>query len=432
MELKREIRRWDLVLLLINNIIGAGIFGLSSKIFALSGIYSVLALFACGFIIFILVLSFAEVASRFNKTGGPYLYTLKAFGQWPAFIIGWLILITRLSTYAALVNLLVTYLSYFHPLFAETEMYRFGVIILITALLTLVNYLGVKNSTLLNNTLGIVKLVPLTVFIIAGFFFINPELVAFEQPLPSLSDFSSSVFVLIFAFTGFEATLVNTGEVRDPKKSIPFALITAIFFIAIFYGLIQMVSIGTLPGLATSDKPLTDAAQIFMGPAGAVFISAGAILSISGTLNAVMLVGSRVPYALSVEQQFPKFFSYLHPTFRTPTYSLLVFSAVSLIASLSGSFIYAVSISVISKILILLTVCAALIRFRLKDKAVKTGQSFYKLPYGYFFAISGIFACIWLLFSAEQEEFMDVLITTLVGMILFGIYRLISAQKNKS
>jgi basic amino acid/polyamine antiporter, APA family len=426
LELKREIRRWDLVLLLINNIIGAGIFGLPSRIYSLSGIYSVPALFVCGFVIFILVLSFAEVASRFSKTGGPYLYTLEAFGEWPAFIIGWLILITRLATYAALVNLLVTYLGYFNPLFAETNAYKLGVIILITTVLTVVNYLGVKNSTLLNNTLGIVKLVPLTVFIVAGFFFINPELVTFDQPLPSLSDFSSSVFILIFAFTGFEATLVNTGEVRDPKKNIPFALITAISFIAIFYGLIQMVSIGTLPGLATSEKPLTDAAQVFMGPWGAVFISIGAVISISGTLNAVMLVGSRVPYALSVEQQFPKFFSHLHPKFRTPVHSLLVFSLVSLVASLSGSFIYAVSISVISKVLILLTVCAALIRLRLNDN---TNQTFYKLPYGYLFAISGILICIGLLTSAEYREFRDVLVTTLIGTGLFAIYRWTSRRR---
>lgn len=424
MELKREIRRWDLVLLLINNIIGAGIFGLPSKIFALSGIYSVLALFVCGFIIFILVLCFAEVASRFEKTGGPYLYTLNAFGKWPAFVIGWLILITRLATYAALVNLLVTYLSYFHPLFAESNIYRFGIIILVTALLTLVNYLGVKNSTQLNNALGVIKLFPLTVFIVVGIFFISPEPATFEQPLPSMSDFSSSVFILVFAFTGFEATLVNTGEVKRPEKSIPFALITAITFIAVFYGLIQIVSIGTLPDLATSDKPLTDAAQMFMGPAGAIFISLGAIISICGTLNAVMLVGSRVPYALSVEKQFPKFFSHLHPKFRTPTVSLLVFSLVVLFASLSGSFIYAVSISVISKILILLTVCIALIRLRLKDKAFSTSRIFYQLPYGYLFAVAGITACIWLLLSAETEEFRDVLFTTSVGIALYGIYRI--------
>ena len=116
--LKREIRRWDLVLLFINSIIGAGIFGLPSTIFGLSGIYSIPALFACAFVVFIIALCFAEVASRFDKTGGPYLYTLKAFGEVPAVAVGWTLLITRLTTYAAQINLLVSYLGFFHPALA--------------------------------------------------------------------------------------------------------------------------------------------------------------------------------------------------------------------------------------------------------------------------------------------------------------------------
>ena len=420
MQLKREIRRWDLVLLLINNIIGAGIFGLPSSIYSLSGFYSIPALFVCAGVVFILVLNFAEVASRFQRTGGPYLYTLDAFGRWPAFVIGWLILITRLATYAALLNLLVTYLGYFSPVFQEEIFYRYVIIIGVTALLTLVNYRGVRNSTLLNNSLGVIKLLPLLVFIGAGLFFIQPELIQTDQPLPSWSDFSAAVFILVFAFTGFEATLVNTGEVRNPAKDIPFALIVAISFIAIFYGLIQVVSIGTLPGLAGSDKPLTDAAETFMGPTGAAFITLGAVISISGTLNAVMLVGSRVPYALSTEGQFPHFLSRLHPGFRTPVYSLLIFSGVSLLASLSGSFIYAASISVISKILILLTVCAALIRLR---RTEEKEAAYFRLPYGYLWAIVGIAACIWLLFSADLGQLGSVLITTLIGLILYGVYR---------
>jgi basic amino acid/polyamine antiporter, APA family len=426
LQLKREIRRWDLVLLLINNIIGAGIFGLPSSIYRLSGFYSIPALFICAGVVFILVLNFAEVASRFERTGGPYLYTLDAFGRQPAFIIGWLILITRLATYAALLNLMVTYLGYFSPVMQESVFYRYATIIGITALLTLVNFRGVHNSTLLNNSLGVIKLLPLLVFIIAGLFFINPELIQTDQPLPLWSDFSASVFILVFAFTGFEATLVNTGEVRNPAQDIPFALIVAISFIAIFYSLIQIVSIGTLPGLAGSDKPLTDAAETFMGPMGAAFITLGAVVSIIGTLNAVMLVGSRVPYALSAEGQFPCFLSRLHPGFRTPVYSLIIFSGVSLLASLSGSFIYAASISVISKILILLTVCTALIRLR---RTEERGAAYFRLPYGYFWAIVGIAACVWLLFSADLDQLGSVFVTTLIGLILYGIYRF--SRKNK-
>jgi basic amino acid/polyamine antiporter, APA family len=425
--LKREITRWDLVLLLINSIIGAGIFGLPSKIFSLSGIYSLPALFLCALVVVVVVLNFAEVASRFDKTGGPYLYILAAFGKLPAFVIGWLILITRVATYAALIHLLVTYLAYFNPLF-EGQGYRIGTITAITLLLTGVNYRGVKSSTILSNVLAIAKILPLLLFVALGLFFIQPELIRLDQPPPPLSDFSSSVLILIFAFTGFEAVLVNTGEVQNPRKNIPFALLVSIFFVALFYGLIQLVSIGTLPALADSEKPITDAAQLFMGPWGATLITLGAVVSIGGTLNAVMLIGSRLPYALSIEKQFPAPFSRLHPKNRTPVFSLLIFSAVSLLASLTGSFIYAVSISVISKVLIFLMVCAAMIKLRRKDYAETT---YYRLPGGYFFGIAGILASIWLLSSAKLTEFMNVLITVTGGLILYGLYKVISAKRKE-
>ena len=426
MKLKREISRWDLVLLLINSTIGAGIFGLPSQIFKLSGIYSLPALFLCALIVFILVLVFAEVASRFKKTGGPYLYILAAFGKIPAFIIGWLILITRVSTYAALINLMVTYLSYFNPLFIE-PVYKISLISGITFFFTWVNYLGVRNSTILSNTLAIAKILPLMVFVLVGLFFINPELIETTQELPDFSDFASSVLILIFAFTGFEAVLVNTGEIKEPRKNIPFALITSLSFVAVFYGLIQFVSIGTFPDLISSDKPITDAAQLFIGPTGAALITLGAVISIGGTLNAVMLVGSRVPYALSEEKQFPKIFSILNPKNRTPVYSLFIFTGVTLMASLSGSFIYAVSISVISKIFIFLLVCAAMIKLRRKSK---NKTNFFKLRFGYFFAITGILASVGLLLSSELTEFVDVLVTVLAGLILFGIYKFFS-RKNQ-
>ncbi len=275
-------------------------------------------------------------------------------------------------------------------------------------LLTMVNYRGVKNSARLSNVLAIAKVSALLLFIVVGLFFINPDLINVKQSPPSFTAFSSSVLLLIFAFSGFESILVNTGELKDPKKNIPFALIFSIIFIAVFYILIQIVCVGTLPGLATSDKPLTDAAQIYMGPVGAIIITIGAIVSIGGTLHAIMFIGSRVPFALSEAKQFPSIFSHLHPKFRTPVYSLLAFSTVSILVSVTGSFIYAVSISVITKILQFLMVCFVLIKLRKKNPAA---TDYFKLPYGQAFAIIGMITSVWLLSSSKLNEFRDVLIT---------------------
>ncbi|MEZ4999947.1 MAG: APC family permease [Bacteroidales bacterium] len=418
--LKREIRRWDLVLLMINSIIGAGIFGLPSSIFGLTGIYSIPALFACAFVVFIIALCFAEVASRFEKTGGPYLYTLKAFGEIPAVAIGWTLLVTRVTTYAAQINLLVSYLGYFNPVLASPGG-KATAITVITIFLTIVTYRGVKSSTFVSNLLTVSKLIPLLLFVAVGLFFLKPELFELNQAPPPLPKFSGSVFILIFAFTGFESILVNTGEMQNPGKNIPFALMTAIFFVALLYGLIQVVCIGTLPDLAGSEFPLTAAARIFIGPAGATLVSVGAVVSIGGALSTVMFVGSRMPFAFSEEKQLPQLFSRLHAKFRTPVWSLLSFSVVALAVSLTGSFIYAAALSVAGKIFVLLAVCLAMIRFRRRD-GEKTAP--FMVRYGYAVAIVAILACIWLLSGSKPSEMLAVVITTVSGLAIVLVYKL--------
>ena len=427
--LKRAIGRWDLLILFINGIIGAGVFGLPSKIFAEVGVFSILAIVACALLVIVLVLNFAEVSTRFNKTGGPYLYTLKAFGRIPGFVLGWLLLITRVATFAALVNLIVTYLTYFIPAAASSPI-RESIIIGVTALLTLVNYLGIKNTTRVNNFLGISKMIPLLLFAVVGIFFLDTRVYDFSSNAPDINEFSTSVLLLIFAFTGFESVIVTTGEAKNPQKDLPFALIGAILVVSFFYIIIQIVTIGTLPGLIDSDKPLTDAARQFMGPAGGVIITFGAMLSIGGTLNAVMLVGSRVPFAFSERNQFFPIFKKLHPRFHSPHYSLFLFAGVALLASLSGSFIYAATISAISKIMIFATVSAALIRLRLK-KDQETRKAAFKLPGGYIFATIGIVVSLILLYSSEANEFRDVVIAMSVGLILYGIYRIYALKPRK-
>lgn len=413
--LKREIGKWDLVLLLINSLIGAGIFGLPSKIFALSAWYSIPALFITAGIVLILVLNFAEVGSRFTKTGGPYLYTLKAFGRFPAFLMGWLLLITRLATYAALVNILPSYLSLFYPELG-TFWGKIGVIFVITVFFTFINYRGVKNSTRWNNGFAIGKLIPLFVFIVVGLFFVQPENISIPKELPEISGMMQSIFLLIFAFTGFEAIIVSTGEIKQPRKNIPFALIFALLFVSLFYGLIQFVSIGTLPDLANSEKPLADVAYLIAGRSGAIFITIGALISVSGTLNTVMLIGARIPFALAEENQLPKSLAKIHSRYFTPSRSLLLFAALAFAVSVSGTFIYAITISVISKVMIFLIVSAALLRLRF---TMKEQKDFFRLRYGKILAWTGIILSLILLSTSKIEEFRDVTITLLFGVFVW-------------
>ena len=422
--LNRSISRWAMVLLVINGVIGSGIFGLPSKAFKEIGVCSIIAFLVCAIAVFVIIVCFAEVSSRFDKTGGPYLYALSSFGPLPAFLTGWLLLLTRFITYAALINLLVTYLSVLSEWFTLPSS-RIITIVTLTLLLAYVNHIGVKNSTRVNNFFTIAKLLPLLLFIVVGFFFIKGENYEIKR-VPDFTSFSSTVLLLVFAFGGFESVLVNSGEVKDPQKNLPFALLLAALIIAGIYMLVQIVSIGTLPGLALTDKPLAEASQLFMGKSGALIIALGAMFSVTGTLNAIMLVGSRLPFAFSEENQFPKVFSFIHPKYKTPTWSLLLFMTITIGVSLTYSFLEAASISAITRVMIYAIVCITLIVLR-KNRPEQ--KAFFKIKYGNFLATLGVMIAIWLLSSAKRNELISVAIAIGIGLVIYVMMEIL--KKNK-
>jgi amino acid transporter len=403
-----------MVLLVINGVIGSGIFGLPSKTFKEIGVYSIAALGVCAIAVFTIILCFAEVSSRFEKTGGPYLYATASFGPLPGFLTGWLLLLTRFITYAALINLLVTYLSVFSDWFLQPSS-RIITIVILTVILAVINHAGVQNTTRINNFLTFAKLLPLFLFIIVGFFFVKTG--NFEiKNIPSFSSFSSTVLLLVFAFGGFESVLVNTGEVKEPEKNLPFALLLAALIIASIYMLIQIVSIGTLPGLANTEKPLADAAGLMLGKPAATFIAVGAMFSVVGTLNAIMLVGSRLPFAFSEEKQFPELFAYIHPKYKTPTWSLVLFTVVTILVSLNYNFLSAASISAITRVMIYGIVCLALISLR---KKYPEQQNFYKLKLGIPLAAGGILITTWLLSNSKMKDLKDIGIALGIGLVIY-------------
>jgi amino acid transporter len=216
-KLVRGLSKWDLTAITINTIIGAGIFGLPSKVQALIGSYSLYAFLACAFIVAFIVLCYAEVASRFTATGGPYLYAKEALGNVVGFEVGWLNWIVRTTTFAANCNLFVTYLGFFFP--ATAPLARIGIILGVVLLLSTVNVIGVRQSAMMTNVFTVGKLLPLFVFIAVGLFFIRPENYNFDA-VPQYTSFASAVLLLIYAFVGFEVAVIPAGEVKDRRRVI--------------------------------------------------------------------------------------------------------------------------------------------------------------------------------------------------------------------
>src|ERR1700741_3965249 len=165
--LSREIGKWELVALLINVTVGAGILKLPSDVQKTVGTYSLLAFVVCALIIGLIALCFAEVGSRFSDTGGPYLYARESFGATPAFLVGWLMWLTRLAGFATLVQVFVAYLSYFWPA-AESGLARTAVITGLVVILTGINLIGVKQSVRTSDVFTVSKLIPLLLFVIFG------------------------------------------------------------------------------------------------------------------------------------------------------------------------------------------------------------------------------------------------------------------------
>lgn len=415
--LVRGIRRWDLVAIAINGIIGAGIFGLPSKVYALIGTYSLIAFVACALVVALIILCFAEVSSRFQETGGPYLYAREAYQPAVAFEIGWLIWLARVTAFAANCNLLINYLSFFWSP-ATTTFWRAAIIVFIVAVLALINVLGIRQAAIVSNAFTIGKLVALIIFIAAGLFFLNPQ--AFEPgPAPAAAAFSQSVLLLVYAFTGFEMATIPAGEVRDPQRNLPRALIIAIVVVAIVYILVQVVCVGTLPGLAQSQKPLADAGTHFLGTAGGAIISAGAVISITGNLNILLLSGSRLPFAMAEQQQLPKLIGAIHRRFFTPYVAILITAGLMLFLTLKSSFVQALTISTLARLVTYAATCLALPLFR---RRTDTPPAAFRLPGGTVIAGLSLLLIVWLLAHSTLQEAQATAIAAGVGLLIYFSY----------
>lgn len=418
--LVRGVHRWDAVALMINCIIGAGIFGLPSRVYQLTGTYSLIAYIVCAVIVSIIAFCYVEVSSRFTQTGGPYLYAREAFGPGIGFQVGWLAWLARLSSFAFILNVLVSYLSYFWPP-ASSGIARTVIMTGVTALLTSINLIGIRRAATLSDVLSVGKLIPLLIFIAIGIFFISPDRYSFDSP-PALGSFSLAVSQLFVSFTGFELALIAAGEARDPQRNLPFAMMTALAVVVLVYLLIQLVCIGTLPNLGGSQKPLADASNLFMGSHGASLITIGAVISTTGTLSAILLAGSRLPFAMAEQDHLPRFLATTHKRFRTPHNAILVTAAIGLALALSGTFVYAITIAAISKLLTSAATCAALpILRRYED----THPARYRVRAAPVLVSISLLFCGWLLVHSGWSELRDVAVVVVIGTGFYIASRLV-------
>lgn len=416
--LVRRIRRWDVVALVLNCVIGAGIFGLPSRVFALAGTYSLLAYVACAIVVSLIALSFAEVASRFSRTGGPYVYARDAFGAVAGFEVGWLLWLARVTAFGSLANLFVDYASIFAPA-VGTGVARAAVLTSIGLALTALNIVGVRPSTVVTNAFTVGKLAALLFFVVAGVLFVSRANYSTAAP-PTYAHFSQAVLLLVFAFSGFEMAVIPAGEIVDPGRQLPFALLLGLGIVVLLYILIQFVAIGTLPTLATSQRPIADASAMFLGARAAGFVSLGALISIGGTLNSITLVTPRLLFAMAEDRYLPRVFGAVHPRFRTPYVAIFV-SALAMIAlTVSGSFATLAAVSTIIRLLTYAATCGALLQLR---RLPNVPPAAFTAPFGRLAATAALVLSVWLLSNSARSDAWTTAIAGAAGLLLFFLLR---------
>ncbi|HET7750417.1 MAG TPA: APC family permease [Terriglobales bacterium] len=412
--LVRSIGRWSLAALMVNSVIGSGIFGLPSLITRQLGAAGPVAWVAAAVFSGIIMLCFAEVASRFAETGGPYLYARVAFGRFTGILMGWLTWLVRLASAAANANLFIIYMAEFW-IHAQAPLARIVVLTALIGMLTAINYCGVNAGTQLSNVFTVAKLLPLLVFILLGVAYLlthhQPVQIGFANT--AHGSWLDAMILMVFAYGGFEGALLPMGEAKDPRRDAPFALIAALVICAVVYTLVQVVVMGVLANSAASDRPLAVAAHVFMGEVGTTFITVGALLSVYGYLASMTLNVPRLTFALAEQGDFPRVFAAVHRRFRTPYVSILVFGALLWVLAVTRSFEWNVVLSAIARLFYYGIVCAALIVLRRRAP----GEARFRLPGGSAVAIAGIALCVVFLTAMQRGAFYILAVVAVIAFL---------------
>ena len=413
--LERALGRRDLTLFAINRVIGAGIFGIPAVLYAGVGSLSVVAFLLAAFIVSLITLCFAEVGSAYRDTGGPYLYAWRTFGPLVGFEVGWLMWVTQLGGFATVINLFVNYVGWFLPS-ATSGLPRAAIIAMVATGLTVVNVIGVRRAATINNVLTLGKLVPLALFVIVGAFFVETSRFALTTPT-TVTALSGAVLVAVYAFSGFEVLGVPSGEISDPARTIPFALLAGLAVVAVIYVGVQVVAIGTLPDLAASARPLADAAGRIFGRPGATVMVMGALISTLGVSHAILLAAGRMPFAMAERRQLPVLIAAVHPVYRTPWIGLIVSAIGMLLFTLATTFTSALTITVGLRVIIYLVTCAALPILR---RRAGVERATFRVPAGDVVAAVSMATCAGLLAMRPWAEIRQLVIVIALGVLVWA------------
>jgi len=419
--LVRAIGPRQLTASIINVTIGAGIFVLPAAAASGLGAAAPLAYVVCALLMALIVCCFAAAGSRVSLTGGVYAYVEVAFGTFVGFLAGVLYFLMATFAVASVASAFAGSVGAMWPA-AAAAVGRALVIGALFAALATVNVRGVRRGVGVVETVTVAKLVPLIVLVLAGIWFVNADYLRWPSA-PTLPAVGRTAIVLIFAFVGLEVALVPSGEVRDPARTVPRALFSALAITTTLYLLIQAVAQGLLgPAMSTfSAAPLAEAASRVLGRSGRVLVLAGATISMFGYVSGDMLGSPRALFAFARDGVLPAPLAWIHPRFHTPYVAIVVYATIVAAVAISSSFTQlAILANVAALTLYLMCVAAS---YELQRRDVRADGTPFAVPAGPLVPVLATAVILWLLSNATAREFAVEALVIAVASVFYFIRR---------
>jgi APA family basic amino acid/polyamine antiporter len=410
---------------IVNVTVGAGIFVLPAAVAAGLGAAAPAAYLVCAAAMALIVTSFALAGSRVSLTGGIYAYVEVAFGPFVGFLAGvlqwlmlWLTAGGLLSAFVDQVGLLVPGTGQGLP--------RAAIIVATVALLAFVNVRGVAIGASVIEGAVVAKLLPLAIFLAFGVFFIQPAALAWPGWPPG-DRLGETVLLLIFAFVGIEVALVPSGEVRDPRRTVPRAIYLALGLTTALYLAIQAVAQGVLGAemAQQAEAPLAAASARFLGEGGRLLVLAGGAVSMFGYMCGDMLSSPRALYAFGRDGFLPRALARIHPSFHTPYVAIGLHALLASALAISSSFRYLALLSNVAVLALYFLCCAAALR--LVSRKAPAGEAAFTLPGARVIPVAAMAVIAWILAHATRQEFAVLGATLVMAAALYGVRRLARA-----
>ena len=418
----RAMGTWVLAAGIVNVTIGGGIFRLPAGAAAALGPSAAFAYVACAVVMALVVLCFAEAGSRVAMTGGPYAYVEVAFGPLPGFLVGTLLWASMTAALAAVTTFFGDSLAALVPAIGA-PIPRAIALIAILGGLALLNVRGVRDASRFNAVMTVAKIAPLAIFVLIGLFAVRGEHYAGAADLPAPSQLASASALLIFAFLGLEAALVPSGEVKDPARTVPRAVFSAIGAVTVIYLAVHLVSQGVLgPALATSATPVADAAGGAVGSWGRTLILVGSMISMFGYVSGMTLAVPRSLMAFARDGFLPAPLGAVHERYHTPHVAILVQVVIVIALALSGAFEQLALLANGAGLIAYAACCAAAWQLRRRDVR-QAGGIPYRAPGGGVAPALALLAIGWLLTGLTSREWLSIGIAVAIALVIYAVTR---------